>query len=202
MAVLSPEVRLKLALSVNERVTAVQTAFSMSDSCVANSGFVGIALTLVCVALVEIAASILANAPQASTEYQSITGVMGDVGVKVPSFNITINNAGSVVSDADLVALLRNGRLTSNLSVSPSAVGRLLEEDEYSEIFENSGVVELNDCGKLGEVVYNRLSETYGIRFLNEIQELHDRDHNWESDGLSEIGKRKVEEIKTIFNLN
>jgi hypothetical protein len=27
------------------------------------------------------------------------------------------------------------------------AVGRLFEEDEYSEIFENSGVVELNDCG-------------------------------------------------------
>jgi hypothetical protein len=72
------------------------------------------------------AASILANAPQATTEYQSITGVMGEVGVKVPSFNITINNAGSVVSDADLVDQIRNGLLNSNLSGSPSAVGRLL----------------------------------------------------------------------------
>jgi hypothetical protein len=51
---------------------------------------------------------------------------MGDVGVKVPSFNITINNAGSVVSDADLVDQIRNGLLNSNLSGSPSAVGRLL----------------------------------------------------------------------------
>jgi hypothetical protein len=51
---------------------------------------------------------------------------MGDVGVKVPSFNITINNAGNVVSDADLVDQIRNGLLNSNLSGSPSAVGRLL----------------------------------------------------------------------------
>jgi len=72
------------------------------------------------------APSILANAPIAMSDYQSITGVMSDVGVKVPTFNITINNAGNVVSDADLVEQIRNGLLNSNLSGSPSAVGRLL----------------------------------------------------------------------------
>jgi len=72
------------------------------------------------------APSLLANAPIAMAEYQSISGVMGDVGVKVPTFNITINNAGNVVSDADLVDQIRNGLLNQNLSGSPSAVGRLL----------------------------------------------------------------------------
>lgn len=72
------------------------------------------------------AASVLANAPQATTEYQSITGVMGELGIKTPSINVTINNAGNVVSDADLVEQIRNGLLNSNLSGSPSAVGRLL----------------------------------------------------------------------------
>jgi hypothetical protein len=72
------------------------------------------------------AASVLANAPQASAEYASITGVMGDLGIKTPSINITINNAGSVVSDDDLVDQIRNGLLNSNLSGSASSVGRLL----------------------------------------------------------------------------
>ena len=72
------------------------------------------------------AAQVLANAPISMGDYQAITGVMSDVGVKVPSFNITINNAGNVVSDADLVEQIRNGLLNSNLSGSPSAVGRLL----------------------------------------------------------------------------
>jgi len=72
------------------------------------------------------AASVLANAPQASAEYASITGVMGDLGIKTPSINITINNAGSTVTDADLVDQIRNGLLNSNLSGSASSVGRLL----------------------------------------------------------------------------
>jgi len=72
------------------------------------------------------ASSVLANAPISMGDYQSITGVMGDVGVKVPTFNITINNAGNVVSDADLVEQIRNGLLNSNLSGSASSVGRLL----------------------------------------------------------------------------
>ena len=72
------------------------------------------------------AAQVLANAPVSLSEYQSITSVMGDVGVKTPTLNITINNAGNVVSDADLVDQIRNGLLNSNLSGSPSAVGRLL----------------------------------------------------------------------------
>jgi hypothetical protein len=72
------------------------------------------------------AASVLANAPQATSEYQSITGVMGDLGIKTPSINITVNNAGNVVSDDDLVKQIRDGLLNSNLSGSPSAVGRLL----------------------------------------------------------------------------
>ena len=40
--------------------------------------------------------------------------------------SVTINNAGSVVSDGDLVNQIRNGLLNSNLSGSPSAIGRLL----------------------------------------------------------------------------
>lgn len=73
------------------------------------------------------AASVLSNAPQALNEYQAITGTMSDLGVRnMGSLNITINNAGNVVSDADLVDQIRNGLLNSNLSGSPSAIGRLL----------------------------------------------------------------------------
>lgn len=73
------------------------------------------------------AATVLSNAPQALNEYQAITGTMSDLGVRnMGSLNITINNAGNVVSDADLVDQIRNGLLNSNLSGSPSAIGRLL----------------------------------------------------------------------------
>jgi hypothetical protein len=72
------------------------------------------------------AATVLANAPASLQEYQSITGVMSEVGVRTPTLNITINNAGNTVTDADLVQQIRNGLLNSNLSGSPSAVGRLL----------------------------------------------------------------------------
>ena len=72
------------------------------------------------------AATVLANAPASLQEYQSITGVMSEVGVRTPTLNITINNAGNTVTDADLVDQIRNGLLNSNLSGSPSAVGRLL----------------------------------------------------------------------------
>jgi len=73
------------------------------------------------------AASVLANAPVALNEYQAITGEMSSLGVRnMGSLNITINNAGNVVSDADLADQIRNGLLNSNLSGSPSAIGRLL----------------------------------------------------------------------------
>ena len=75
----------------------------------------------------ENASQVLANSPIALNEYQYITGTMADLGVRnMGSLNITINNAGSVVSDADLVDQIRNGLLNSNLSGSPSAIGRLL----------------------------------------------------------------------------
>jgi len=73
------------------------------------------------------AASVLANAPIALNEYQAITGEMSSLGVRnMGSLNITINNAGNVVSDDDLATQIRNGLLNSNLSGSPSAIGRLL----------------------------------------------------------------------------
>lgn len=73
------------------------------------------------------AASVLSGAPAALNEYQAITGEMASLGVRnAGSLNITINNAGNVVSDADLVDQIRNGLLNSNLSGSPSAIGRLL----------------------------------------------------------------------------
>ena len=73
------------------------------------------------------AASVLANAPVALNEYQAITGEMSYLGVRnMGSLNITINNAGNVVSDDDLATQIRNGLLNSNLSGSPSAIGRLL----------------------------------------------------------------------------
>ena len=73
------------------------------------------------------AASVLSGAPAALNEYQAITGEMASLGVRnMGSLNITINNAGNVVSDADLVDQIRNGLLNSNLSGSPSAIGRLL----------------------------------------------------------------------------
>lgn len=73
------------------------------------------------------AAQVLANAPIALNEYQAIKGEMDYLGVRnMGSLNITINNAGSVVSDADLADQIRNGLLNSNLSGSPSSIGRLL----------------------------------------------------------------------------
>jgi hypothetical protein len=73
------------------------------------------------------AAQVLANAPIALNEYQAIKGEMDFLGVRnMGSLNITINNAGSVVSDADLADQIRNGLLNSNLSGSPSSIGRLL----------------------------------------------------------------------------
>jgi hypothetical protein len=75
----------------------------------------------------ENAASVLANAPIALNEYQAITGEMSNLGVRnMGSLNITINNAGNVVSDDDLATQIRNGLLNSNLSGSPSSIGRLL----------------------------------------------------------------------------
>ena len=75
----------------------------------------------------ENAASVLANAPIALNEYQAIIGEMSSLGVRnMGSLNITINNAGNVVSDDDLATQIRNGLLNSNLSGSPSAIGRLL----------------------------------------------------------------------------
>jgi hypothetical protein len=73
------------------------------------------------------AAQVLANSPIALNEYQAIKGEMDYLGVRnMGSLNITINNAGSVVSDADLADQIRNGLLNSNLSGSPSSIGRLL----------------------------------------------------------------------------
>lgn len=73
------------------------------------------------------AASVLSGAPAALNEYQAITGEMASLGVRnMGSLNITINNAGNTVTDADLVDQIRNGLLNSNLSGSPSAIGRLL----------------------------------------------------------------------------
>ena len=73
------------------------------------------------------AAQVLANAPIALNEYQAIKGEMDYLGVRnMGSLNITINNAGNVVSDDDLATQIRNGLLNSNLSGSPSSIGRLL----------------------------------------------------------------------------
>jgi hypothetical protein len=72
------------------------------------------------------AAQVLSSNPIALNEYQAITGEMSALGVKnTGGIYITVNNAGSVVSDADLADQLRNSLLNSNLSGSPSAIGRL-----------------------------------------------------------------------------
>jgi hypothetical protein len=73
------------------------------------------------------AAQVLANSPIALNDYQAITGEMAALGVKnMGQINITVNNAGSVVSDTDLAEQIRQKLLNSNLSGSPSAIGRLL----------------------------------------------------------------------------
>lgn len=40
------------------------------------------------------------------------------------------------------------------------------------------------------------------VDFLEDVQTLHDFAENWESDGLSEIGKHAAEQIKNNYNLN
>lgn len=73
------------------------------------------------------AATVLAQSPAALSEFQTITGAMEELNVrKQGGVSVTINNAGSVVSDGDLVNQIRNGLLNSGLSGSPSAIGRLL----------------------------------------------------------------------------
>ena len=73
------------------------------------------------------AATVLAQSPAALAEFESITGAMKELNVRnAGTLSITINNAGNVVSDADLATQIRNGLLNSNLSGSPSSIGRLL----------------------------------------------------------------------------
>ena len=73
------------------------------------------------------AATVLAQSPAALAEFQQITGAMKELNVRnAGTLSITINNAGNVVSDADLATQIRNGLLNSNLSGSPSSIGRLL----------------------------------------------------------------------------
>lgn len=57
----------------------------------------------------------------------------------------------------------------------------------------------------------NRVSELYSlpewmkqldIALLTEVQNLHDEEMYWDSDGLSEMGKRKVRNICDQFNLS
>jgi hypothetical protein len=74
------------------------------------------------------AASVLATAPIALGEYSSITGVMGELGLKTPNVNITVqvNAQGNIVSQGEIVDEIRNGLLNVDLSGSRSQVGRLL----------------------------------------------------------------------------
>ena len=77
------------------------------------------------------------------------------------------------------------------------AVGRLFKRGEYSKNYDTRAFIYL----PLKKGV-KRLRDTYGFDFLESLQRLHDTSTNWESDGLSETGKREVEYIKRKFNLN
>ena len=37
--------------------------------------------------------------------------------------------------------------------------------------------------------------------FLNSLQSLHDNQTNWDENGLNKIGKQRVDEIKSLWNL-
>lgn len=78
------------------------------------------------------------------------------------------------------------------------AIGRWLNEDLKLELdtLENTSV--------LSESVFQRLPEwmqSLGKSFLNSVQELHDADDNWDN-GLSDMGKTKVNLIIETYNLN
>ena len=40
-----------------------------------------------------------------------------------------------------------------------------------------------------------------GQDFLSDMQELHDEEYNWDEGGLTELGKERVQEIKSEYNL-
>jgi hypothetical protein len=55
--------------------------------------------------------------------------------------------------------------------------------------------------GEVFDLIPKELQE-YGKSFLYELQLLHDEVRNWDSEGLSDIGKLKMKQIKIDFNLN
>ena len=73
------------------------------------------------------AASVLGNYPAALNEYQAITGAMQSLNVRNGgNLYVNLNVEGSVTSESDLAETIRQKLLNSNLSGSPSAIGRLL----------------------------------------------------------------------------
>lgn len=77
------------------------------------------------------------------------------------------------------------------------AVGRLIPDDCYREWWDEHiiGVQE----------IFNELPENvqvYTVKFLKELQILHDDDLHWDKNGLTEEGDKYVETIKEQFNLN
>jgi len=79
------------------------------------------------------------------------------------------------------------------------AVGVLIPDEEYDSAWEGCPV---------GEIHYmlGRPESFWGIdvshlRFLVDLQDLHDRVHHWKEGGLSVAGKRRVQRLAEIWGL-
>jgi hypothetical protein len=71
------------------------------------------------------------------------------------------------------------------------AIGRFIPDDLYNEKIEEHGIDEIFKY----ECIPNELKEL-GVKFLYDIQYLHDNDFNWENCGLSSEGEEWVYFIK------
>ena len=82
------------------------------------------------------------------------------------------------------------------------AIGRLIEDKKICRKMDKIyGAIDNNDIFSL---LPENLKEL-GQNFLIHIQELHDLDENWNSEGdklgLSKVGKESVKKIKVVFKL-
>ncbi len=79
-------------------------------------------------------------------------------------------------------------------TVKKCAIGRHIPDDKYRPGIEGGGIHNEN--------VYNSLPlkiKKLGVLFLSHIQNLHDGNHYWTTEGLSLEGREKYDEIILTF---
>jgi hypothetical protein len=79
------------------------------------------------------------------------------------------------------------------------AAGRMMTEEFLNSkyLIEGTSITSLIDASSIP--VFKPEYQGHNNKFYTELQRLHDADHNWDSNGLTELGRQKVESIKEEF---